>query len=72
MWESGREELQGVSSAHPHSVALPPVWCGSWRKHPLRVLREDAVYPNYMREMRTILLAARAMTHRVEPCRTYY
>lgn len=41
-----------------------------FRRPYLSELREPEAFPNFVRELRTYLLAARAMTHRMEPCRT--
>jgi hypothetical protein len=41
-----------------------------FRRPYLSELRSDEPYPNFMRELRSILLAARAMTHRTAICKT--
>lgn len=41
-----------------------------FRRPYLSELREAEAFPNFVRELRTYLLAARAMTHRMEPCKT--
>jgi hypothetical protein len=41
-----------------------------FRRPYLSELRSDEPFPNFVRELRSILLAARAMTHRTSVCRT--
>jgi hypothetical protein len=42
-----------------------------FRRPYLSELREPEAFPNFVRELRSYLLAARAMTHWVEPCKKY-
>lgn len=41
-----------------------------FRRPYLSELREPEAFPNFYRELRSILLAARAMAHRTSVCRT--